>query len=150
MRQEHLSFVDWGFLGSSAGKESTCNIGDLGLLPRLRNSPGEGIGYPFQYSWALLVAQMVKNPPAIWKTWVWSPSWEDPLEKDHNPRVGKMPWRRIPDFVPRLGRYPGVGHGNLHQYSCLVSIFLSILAIDRGAWWTTVHEVSKMWTQLNH
>ena len=41
----------------------------------------EGIGYPLQYSWASLVAQLVKNPPAMWETWVQSLSWEDPLEK---------------------------------------------------------------------
>ena len=59
----------WGFHGSSAGKESTCNAGDPGSITG-SGSPGEGIGYPFQYSWASLVAQMVKNPPATWETWV--------------------------------------------------------------------------------
>ena len=44
-------------------------------------SAGEGIGYPLQYSWASLVAQLVKNPPAVWETWVQSLVWEDPLEK---------------------------------------------------------------------
>ena len=39
-----------GFSGGSAAKESTCNVGDRGLIPGLRRSPGEGIGYPFQYS----------------------------------------------------------------------------------------------------
>ena len=43
--------------------------------------PGEGIGYPLQYSWASLVAQMVKNLSAMWETWVQSLGWEDPLEK---------------------------------------------------------------------
>ena len=52
-----------------AGKESACNAGDSGLIPRLGRSAGEGIGYPLQYSWASLVAQ-VKNLPAVWKTWV--------------------------------------------------------------------------------
>ena len=42
---------------------------------------GKGIGYPFQYSWASLVAQLVKNLPAMWETWVRSLGWEDPLEK---------------------------------------------------------------------
>ena len=59
-----------GFPGSSAGKESTCNAGEPGSIPRLRSSPGEGVGYPLQYSWASLVAQTVKNLPAMWKTWV--------------------------------------------------------------------------------
>ena len=44
-------------------------------------SAGEGIGYLLQYSWASLVAQLVKNPPAMWETWVQSLGWEDPLEK---------------------------------------------------------------------
>ena len=56
---------DMGFPGSSVGKESTCNVGDSSLIPGLGRSPGEGIGYPLQYSWASLVAQMVKNPPAM-------------------------------------------------------------------------------------
>ena len=58
------------FLGSSAGKELTCNAGDLGLIPGLESFPEEGIGYPLQYSWAFLVAQTVKNLPAMWETWV--------------------------------------------------------------------------------
>ena len=50
-----------GFSGSSADKESTCNAGDTGLIPELGRSPGEGIGYPLQYSRASLVPQLVKN-----------------------------------------------------------------------------------------
>ena len=62
-------FKDYvGFPGSSAGKESTCNAGDPGSIPGLGRSPGEGIGYPLQCSWASLVAQMVNNPPVIWET----------------------------------------------------------------------------------
>ena len=59
-----------GFPGSSVGKESTCNAEDPGSIPGPERSPGEGIGYPLQYSWASLVAQMVKSPPAMWETWV--------------------------------------------------------------------------------
>ena len=54
-----------GFPGSSAGKESACNAGDPGLIPGLGSSLGKGIGYPLQYSWASLVAQLVKNPPVV-------------------------------------------------------------------------------------
>ena len=54
-----------GFPGSSDGKESTCNVGDHGMIPGSGKSPGEGIGYPLQYSWASLVAQLVKNPSAM-------------------------------------------------------------------------------------
>ena len=52
-----------GFLGSSVGKESACDAGDPSSVPGLGRSPGEGIGYSLQYSWASLVAQLVKNPP---------------------------------------------------------------------------------------
>jgi len=51
------------------------------LIPGLGRSLGEGIGYPLQYSWASVVAQLVKNLPAVWETWVGSLGWEDPLEK---------------------------------------------------------------------
>ena len=53
-----------------AGKESACNAGDPGLIPGSGRSAGEGIGYPLQYSWASLVAQLVKNPPAMQETLV--------------------------------------------------------------------------------
>ena len=66
-----------GFPDSSVGKESACNAGD----PGLGRSTGEGIGYPFQYSWASLVVQLVKNLPAIQETWVRSLGWKDPREK---------------------------------------------------------------------
>ena len=59
-----------GFPDSSVDKESGCNAGDPGSIPGLRRYPGEGIGYPLQYSWESLVAQLVNNPPAIWETWV--------------------------------------------------------------------------------
>ena len=54
-----------GFPGSSAGKESACNAGDPSSIPGSGRSPREGIGYPLQYSWASLEAQMLKNPPAM-------------------------------------------------------------------------------------
>ena len=70
-----------GFPHSAVGKESACNAGDPGLIPGLGTSPGEGIGYPLQYSWASLLAQLVKNLSAMQETWVQSLGWEDPLEK---------------------------------------------------------------------
>ena len=70
-----------GFPSSSAGKESVCNAGDPDLIPGSGNSHGEGIGYPLQCSWASLVAQLVKNPPAMQETWVRSLGWEDLPEK---------------------------------------------------------------------
>ena len=77
----HLQWKMCTFSNSSAGEESTCNAGDPGLIPRSARSPGEGIGYPFQYSWASLVVQTVKNPPAMQETWVQSMGWDDPLEE---------------------------------------------------------------------
>ena len=62
-------------------KESACNAGDPGSIPGLGRSAGEGIGYPLQYSWTSLVAQLVKNPPAMRETWVQSLGWEELLEK---------------------------------------------------------------------
>ena len=70
-----------GFPHRSAGKESTCNAGDPGSIPGWGRSPGEGVGYPLKYSWASLVAQLVKNQPAIQETWVQSLGWEDTPEK---------------------------------------------------------------------
>ena len=66
---------------SSVGKELTCNAGDPGLITGSGRSTGERIGYPHQYYWASLVAQLVKNPPAMQETWVQSLGLEDPLEK---------------------------------------------------------------------
>ena len=105
--------VDWiflGFPGSSAG-----NSGDPGLILGLGRSTGEGIGYPLQYSWASLVAQTVKNLPAMWETWVQSLGWEDPLEKGMQPT----------------------------PVSCLEN------SMDRGAWGATVHGVTKSQTRLS-
>ena len=115
-----------GFPCGSARKESTCNAGDLGSIPRLGRSPGEGKDYPLQYSglensmecivhgvvksWtqlsdlhslthftrASIVAQLVKNPPAMRETWVWSLGLEDP-------------WRRERLATPVF--WPGEFHG---------------------------------------
>ena len=87
------SGVNQGFPGSSAGKESACNAGDPSLIPGLGRSPGEGIGYPPQYSWASLVAQMGKNPPAMWEMWVRSLGWEDPLEEGMATHSSTLAWR---------------------------------------------------------
>ena len=70
-----------GFPHSSVSKESAFNAGNPGSIPGSGRSTGEGIGYSLQYSWASLVAQLVKNPPAMRETWVQSLGWEDPLEK---------------------------------------------------------------------
>ena len=71
-----ISRLYLGFFHSSVGKEFTCNAGDPGLIPGSGRSTAEGIGYSLQYSWALLVAQLVKNPHAMLGTWVRSLGWE--------------------------------------------------------------------------
>ena len=81
-----------GFPDSSVGKESACNVGDPGLIPRSGRSAGERIGYPLQYSWTFLVAQLVK-------------------ESAFN--TGGL------GSIPGLGRSPGEGKGYLLQYSDL-------------------------------
>ena len=82
-----------GFPDSSVGKESACNAGDLSSIPGSGRSPGEGIGYPLQYSWASLVAQWVKNLPTMQETWVRSLGWEDPLEKGTATHSSILTWR---------------------------------------------------------
>ena len=82
------------FPDSSVGKESACNAGDPGLIPGSGRSPEEGKGYSLQYSWASLVTQLVKNPPAMQEILVQSPGWEDPLEDGmatHSSILG-LPW----------------------------------------------------------
>ena len=79
--------------GSWAGKESACNAGHHGSIPGWGISPWEGIGYPIQYSQASLVAQMVKNPPAMWETWLWSQNWENSLEKGVATHSLILAWR---------------------------------------------------------
>ena len=77
-------------------KESTCNAGDIGSIPALGRHAGERIGYQLQYSWAFLVAQLVKHLPAMRETWVQSPEWED------------LSWRM--ERLPTLVFWPGEFH----------------------------------------
>ena len=90
------------FPHSSVGKESTCNAGDPGSIPGSGRSPGEGIGYPLQYSWASLVAQVVKKSPAMRESWVRSLGWEDPLEKGKATHSSILAWR-IPGTIQSMG-----------------------------------------------
>ena len=78
---------------SSVGKESTWDAGDPSLIPGSGRFVGEGIGYPLQYSWACLVAQLVKNLPAMRETWVWALGWNDPLEKGEAAHSSILAWR---------------------------------------------------------
>ena len=107
----HLAFL--GFPGSSAGKESACNTGYSRSVPGLGRSPGEGIGYPLQCFWALLVAQMIKNTPAVLKNWVWPLDWDDLLEKgmatNSNILAWRSPWAEEPGRLQSMGSHR-VGH----------------------------------------
>ena len=88
MQHTHI----WSFRGSSAGKESTCNAGDPSSIPRSGRSPGEGLGYPLQYSWAFSGSSDSKESAGS---------------------VGNL------SLIPGLGRSPEGGHGNPLQYFCL-------------------------------
>ena len=77
------------------------------MIPELGNSLGKGIGYPHQYSWASLVAQMVKNPLAMPEIWVRPLGWEDPLEKGTATHCIIMAWR-IP-WTEESGRLQSMG-----------------------------------------
>ena len=106
---DRIEWLNWTelrdcFPGSSAGNESVCNVGDPGSIPGSGSSPGEGIGYPLQYSWTSLMAKMVKNLPVMQETWVWSLGWGDPLEEGmvtHSWRMENiLAWRMAMDREP--------------------------------------------------
>ena len=109
--------MTWGFPGSSAGKESTCRRPQFDS--QLGSYPGEGIGYPHQHSWAPLMAQMVKNLPAMPETWVWSLRWEDPLEEGMvtNPVFlpGESPWTEEPGRLQSMGSHMGSHWATKHN-----------------------------------
>ena len=88
---------DQGFPNNSVGKESACNAGDPGSIPGSGRSAGQGIDYPLRYSWASLVAQLVKNPPAMLEDLDWIPG------------LGKISWRR--ERLPTPLFWPGESHG---------------------------------------
>ena len=93
-----------GFPDSSVGKESAISAGDPGSILGSGRPTGEGIGYPLQYSWASLVAQLVKNPPAIQETPVRSLGWEDPLEKGKATHSSILAWRILWTTVYGVGK----------------------------------------------
>ena len=87
-----------GFPGSSVGKESACSVGDPSSIPGSGRFPGKGIDYPPQYSWASILAQLVKNPSAMWRP-------------GFDPWIGMIPWRR--ERLPTPVVWPGEFHGTL-------------------------------------
>ena len=120
----------FAFYDSSVGKESTGNAGDPGSIPGLERSTGEGIGYPLQCSRASLVAQLVKNPPAMRETWVRSLGWEDSLEKGkatHSSIVAwKMLWTVQSMGSQRVGHHWAIFTFKAISAQCVcVSVFLT-------------------------
>ena len=89
----HLARSPLGFPGGSVGKESDCHAGELGSIPGLGRSTGEGNSYPLQYSWASLVAQLVKNLLAVWETWVPSLGWEGAPGEGEATHSSILVWR---------------------------------------------------------
>ena len=111
----------------SDGKESACNVGDLGLGPGLGRSPGEGKGYPLQYSG-------LENFMDYTVHVGFSGGLEVKVSACNAEDLGS---------IPGLGRYPGEGNGNPLQYSCLEN------PMDGGAWWATVHGVAESQTRMS-
>ena len=88
-----IGINNMAFLVAQLVKESACNAEDPSSIPESGRSPEEGTGYPLQYSWASLVAQLVRNLPAMQETWVRSLGWEDPLEKGTATHSSILAWR---------------------------------------------------------
>ena len=128
----------FSFPYGSAGKASTCNVGDLGSISGLERSPGEGKGHTLQYSG-------LENPVACIVCGVAESDTTELLSLSRSffgGSVVKNPPASAgaagdTGFISGSGRSPGGGHGNPLQYSCLEN------PMDRGAWWATVHGVEQ-------
>ena len=96
-----------GFPGSSAGIESACNAWDPGLIPGLWRFPGEHMSYPLQYSLAFLIAQSLKDPPAMRDIWVRSLGCKYPWRRSWQPTPvflpGEYPWTEEPGGLQSMG-----------------------------------------------
>ena len=100
--QEVCFILKSSLTDSSVSKESACSAGNPSLIPGLGRSAGEGIGHLLQYSWASLMAQLVKNPSAMRETQVGSLDCEDPLEKGKATHSSILDWR-VPRTVQSMG-----------------------------------------------
>ena len=139
----------WGFPHSSAGKESTCNAGDPSLIPGLGRSTGEGIGYPLQCSWASFVAQLVKNLPAMQKTWVWSLDWEDPLKKGKATHSSSL---ACTDPLRRVGKKSMGGLGSSRDQNASIHwIIEKAREFQKNIYfcWLTTPKPMTMWITTN-
>ena len=144
--------ITWGFPGSSAGKESACDAGDPGSIPGLGRSPGEEIGYPFQHSWAYMVAQTEKAMAPHSSTLAWKIPWtEEPagLQSMASLRVGNDWATSLPLFTFMHGRrkwqptpvfLPGESHGWWSRWAALSGVAQSRTQLKRfssssSSWW---------------
>ena len=132
--------TEQSFPGSSAGKESACNIGDSSSIPGSGRSAGEGIDYPLQDSWASLVTQMVKNLPAVRESWVLSLCWENPWRRNgdqlqycglENPMDGGAWWATVHEVAKSQTRLDNF-HWRLNN-NCL-GCKTSFLGLPMQSW----------------
>ena len=129
-----------GFPCGSAGKESTCNAGDLGSVPELGRSPGEGKGYPLQYSGLENSMDHIVHGVAESQT---------QLSDFHFALLGGSVGKETacnagdPGLILGSGRSSRDGNGYPLQYSCLEN------PLDREPWQAIVHGVTNSWTQLS-
>ena len=134
-----------GFPCGSAGKESTCSVGDLGSIPGLGRSPGVGEVYPLQYCGLENSIDCIVHRVAESQTWLSDFHFRSAYRAFQVVLVVKNPLANAGDtrdagLIPGSGRSPGGGHRNPLQYSCLEN------PMDRGAWRATVHRVTKSQT----
>ena len=116
-----------------SGKESVCNAGDVDSIPELESSSGEVIGYPFQDSWASLVFQTVKNPPAMLETWFQSLGWEDSLEEGmamHSSIHLQIPW-----IIEKVGEF------QKNMWFCFIDYTEVFDCVDHIKLWKILQEI---------
>ena len=111
-----------GFPGGSESKESACNAGDPSSFLGSGRSAGERIGYPLQYSWASLVAQLVKNPPAMREIWVRSLGCEDPRRRERLCTPVYWPGEFLENSKSMGSQRVGHNFGTEHQITTLSCI----------------------------
>ena len=136
-----------GFPGGSDGKESACNMGDLGLIPHWEDTPGGGHSNPLQYS-------CLENPNGQMSLAGYSPWSCKKWLSTHTHKYlgfpggsdGKESICNMGDLgsIPELGRSPGERNGNPPRYACLEN------PMDRGAQRAAVLGVAKSWTRLSY
>ena len=139
-----MTLLAMGFPCGSTGKKSACNAGIPGSIPGSGRSPAEGTVSPLQYSWASLMAQMVKNPPALWDTRVQSLDWKDPLEEGmatHSSILtGESRWTEKLGGLQPMGSQRVRHNGVTFTYSKIYDICTPIFR-------EALHIIVKIWKQ---